>query len=58
MIISETLNSDEKLTQEEREMLEEAKKKPITYDEDCPELTPEMEKKFLEAAKNRNKIRA
>lgn len=36
-------------------MLEEAKKHPITFDEDSPELTPEMEKAFRLAAKNRNR---
>lgn len=35
--------------------MEEAKKYPIVYDEDSPELTPEMEKAFLLAAVNRNK---
>lgn len=58
MIITATLSKDEKLTDEERKMLEEASKHPITYDEDSPELTPEMEKAFRLAAKNRNRLRA
>ena len=28
-------------TQEERDAIEKAKKMPITFDEDCPETTPE-----------------
>lgn len=30
------------MTEEEIAQLEEAAKRPIVYDEDCPELTPEM----------------
>lgn len=41
MIIREPLNPDEPLTQEELEMLKRAEEMPITFDEDCPELTAE-----------------
>ena len=34
------------LTQEQLDMLERAKKMPITYDEDCPETTPERAVRF------------
>ena len=34
------------LTDEEIKQLEEAKKKPIVFDEDCPETTPERAIKF------------
>ena len=34
------------LTPEQIEMLEKAKQMPITYDEDCPELTEEQLKQF------------
>lgn len=34
-------------------MLEEAKKKPIVYDEDSPELNSEMEKAFIEARREK-----
>ena len=34
------------LTQEELAMLEEAEKRPIVYDEDCPKLTPEQLAQF------------
>lgn len=38
-------------------MLEEARKQPITLDENSPKLTPEMEKAFWPTAKNRNRLR-
>lgn len=57
-MITATLSKDEKLIDEEKKMLEEARKYPITFDEDSPELTPEMEKAFRLAAKNRNRLRA
>ena len=44
MEIIKTIN--EKLTDEEIKQLEEAKKKPIVFDEDCPETTPERAIKF------------
>jgi hypothetical protein len=37
-------------------MIEEAKKYPITYDEDSPEMTPEMEKQFKVAVRMRNRL--
>jgi hypothetical protein len=37
-------------------MLEEAKKYPITFDEDSPEMTPEMEKQFRVAVRMRNRL--
>ena len=57
-MITATLSKDEKLTDEDRKMLEDAKKYPIIFDEDAPELTPEMEKAFRLAAKTRNRLRA
>lgn len=36
--------------------LEEAKKKPIEYDEDCPELSSSMLKQLKVAARNRDRI--
>jgi hypothetical protein len=38
--------------------IERAKSLPITYDEDCPESTPEMLEQFRCAARMRNRIRA
>ena len=34
------------LTDEEIKQLEDAKKKPIVFDEDCPETTPERAIKY------------
>ncbi len=47
----------QELTKEQIMEIEEAKKKPIIYDEDSPELTPAMEKAFALAAKNRNRYK-
>lgn len=41
------------LTENEKRMLEKAKKLPVVYDEDSPELTEEMEKAFLAARKSK-----
>jgi hypothetical protein len=56
MIITSTLTKDAKLTEEQLKELEEAKKLPITYDEDCPELTHEMEMQFKCAVRMRNRL--
>jgi hypothetical protein len=56
MIITTSLSEDDKLTEEELQMLEEAKKYPITFDEDSPEMTPEMEKQFRVAVRMRNRL--
>lgn len=55
MKIEKILYEKETLTIEQLKELEEAKKYPIIYDEDSPELTPEMEKSFLLAAVSRNR---
>ncbi|NBI66459.1 hypothetical protein D1646_06450 [Pseudoflavonifractor sp. 60] len=34
------------LTQQELEELERARAMPITFDEDCPEITPEQARRF------------
>ena len=39
------------LTEDEKKMIEEAKKLPPVYDEDSPELTEDMEKAFIAARK-------
>lgn len=61
MIVTRTL-TNEPLTEEEKERIhreiEEAKKLPIVYDEDSPELTPEMEEAFKKAVIERNRKRA
>ncbi len=56
------MNSDEKqtLTEKQLKLLEEAEDEPITYDEDCPELTPAMIKAFRcsVAYRNRHKFQS
>ena len=37
------------LSEEEIKMLEASKDKPIVFDEDCPEITPEKAVKFRRA---------
>ncbi len=39
-----------KLTQAQKAMLEEAANQPIVYENDCPELTPEMAEAFRKSA--------
>lgn len=55
MITTVQYKKGQKLTQEQIEEIEAAKKKPIVYDEDSPELTPAMEKAFILAARSRNR---
>ncbi len=45
------------LTPEQIEMLEKAKQMPITYDEDCPELTEEQLKQFRRVSEIRREER-
>lgn len=49
-MVIQTLTPDMQLTQEQIDMLDEAEKFPIVYEDDCPELTPEMIKAFKKAA--------
>ncbi len=39
------------LTDEEKRMLEKAKKMPVVFDDDSPQLTDDMERAFAEARK-------
>ena len=50
-MVSFKLEPGRPLTEIERNALEKAKSLPIVYDEDCPELTPQMEKAFIAARK-------
>ena len=43
------LQEDMELSAEEKQDLENAKKIPVVYDEDCPELTEAMEQAFIRA---------
>lgn len=44
--LSEELKRELVFTEEELKELEKAKEMPITFDEDCPEITPEKAIKF------------
>ena len=48
-IVHYFLAEDAKLSEEEIKEIEEAAKRPIVYDEDCPPLTPEQLAKFQPA---------
>lgn len=51
MIVTYRRGPDTPLTDEELEMLAKAEKMPIVFDEDSPEMTPEMEQAFIAARK-------
>ncbi|MGN1165955.1 MAG: hypothetical protein ACI4S2_06000 [Lachnospiraceae bacterium] len=57
MIKTLTINKGEKLSKEQLQEVEAALKMPIIFDEDCPELSPDMEKAFRSAIKYRNRNR-
>ena len=44
----------QELTPEQKREIAEAKKRPITFDEDCPEITPEIAALFRRASDIRN----
>ena len=50
MIVQRDIDLNRKLTPEEIEMLKEAMKRPIEYDEDNPELTDEQLEQMRRAA--------
>ena len=47
------LDADAKLTPPERKMISEARKLPVVYDDDSPELTEKMEQAFIEARRKK-----
>ena len=51
IMVTYELRDDTELTEKEKEILAEAKKRPVIYDEDCPEMTDEMESAFVAARK-------
>lgn len=57
MIVTVEYKKGQKLTDEQIAEIEAAKEKTIVFDEDCPELTPAMEKSFLLAARNRKRYK-
>lgn len=52
-MIYELSTKDAKLTASEREALKKAKSMPVIYDDDSPEMTPEMEQAFIAARKKK-----
>ena len=50
-----TLEELKPLTAEQKEEIREAAKKPITFDDDCPELSPAMIKAFQCSVAQRNR---
>ena len=55
MIKTFTIESGQRPTEEQLEEIEEAKKHPIVFDEDCAELSPAMMKAFKSAVIQRNR---
>ena len=55
MIKTFTINPGDSLTKEQLQEIEEAKKSPIVFDEDCQELSPAMMKAFKSAVIQRNR---
>ncbi len=58
MIIRKEIDFNKPLTDEQKKMLEELKARPVTPDDDCPELTAEQLKQFARVSeKNREERR-
>lgn len=55
MIKTLTIKKGQKPTEEQLREVEEAKKSPIVFDEDCEELSPAMMKAFKSAVIHRNR---
>lgn len=50
-----SFENGQKPTEEQIREVEEAKKQPIVFDDDCPELSPAMVKAFKSAVVSRNR---
>ena len=55
MIKTFTIETGQKLTEEQLEKISEAKKYPIVFDDDCPELSPAIIKAFKCAVTQQNR---
>ena len=55
MIKTFIIENGQKPTEEQLKEIEEAKKSPIVFDEDCEELSPAMMKAFKSAVIQRNR---
>lgn len=53
MIIRKEIDFNAPLSEKQKQMLEELEKRPVTPDEDCPELTSEQMARLAEAARER-----
>lgn len=51
MVLKFEINESSILTADEKNILSAAKKLPVIYDEDSPELTDDMEQAFIAARK-------
>ena len=54
MIIRKEIDPNQPLTPEQIKMLEDMEKRPITFDEDCPELTDEQLSRAYRASERNN----
>lgn len=52
------LTPDARLTEEQERQLAESESRPMSFDEDCPESTPEQLERFRRFGQERNKRRA
>ena len=52
-MVTYELKPGTKLTPDERKMLSDAKKLPVIYDDDSPEMTADMERTFIEARRKK-----
>ncbi|MCM1316140.1 MAG: BrnA antitoxin family protein [Prevotella sp.] len=57
MIIRKEIDFSKPLTDEQKKMLEELKTRPVTPDDDCPELTAEQLKQFARVSKKNHEER-
>ncbi len=57
MMKTYTIEPGQKITEEQLAEIEEAKKSPIVFDEDCEELSPAMMKAFKSSVIQRNRKR-
>ena len=53
-----TIDPDQRLADDQRREVLEAKKQPIIFDEDSPEMSPAMFKAFKSAVVQRNRRKA
>ena len=55
MMKTYVVKKGQKPTEEQIQAIQEAKKRPITFDKDCEELSPAMQKAFRCAVVQRNR---